>query len=152
MGKAEQDPEVGGGEQDPLLAEAVGLKTEVRSLKIWVIGLVVAVVTVAVAMVVMIFATFAVLSVSSDVKGIAANTNANSKDIKAYGQRLVDCTTPPERNAQGEIVVSHPCYEQLRAQPPNPNVAPIMENVDCLFRRALAGLGPPSNINNCPAG
>lgn len=138
--------------QDPLLEEAVGLKQQVISLKNWVIALGVVVGLVFSAMVVMIFATFAVLRVATSVEEITNNTNQNSQEIKAVAQRLIDCTTPSERDPTGKITVPHPCFDALRTPVPNNNVAPIMDNVDCLFRRALAGQPPPGNINNCPAG
>lgn len=135
-----------------LVVEAKGIRSDVTRLRFWVVLLVGVTAVGAMLAAVMLVAVLAVLDVATDTKAITANTNVAANEAKRTADRLEDCTTPSERDRDGKVVVAHPCYEGLRMPNVNPNVAPIMTNVDCLIRRALDGEPPPAEINNCPAG
>ena len=143
-------------EPDPLITEATALRFSVVRLTHWIIGLVA---TVAVGTAIGTTAiTFSALQAEEakvaarEAKVAAREARVNTNETRRLAAYMVECTTPSERDAQGNVTVPHPCWDQLRMPVTTPGVAPTFENLDCLVRRALANEPPPANYLNCPAG
>lgn len=146
----ERTPNAASG--DPLVDVGEGIRADLKTVMLW-LKVLAAIVAVGAAVAVMMSVLFLLgLGALGRLDEQAADLERNLKTTQEIATELADCTTPSERDAQGNIVVRHECYERLRTPQAIPGVAPAMQNVDCLVRRALEGLPPPTNFNNCPAG
>lgn len=138
---------------DPLIQAARGIRSDLNVVRNLLRVLIAITAVGAFVGAVMAVATVTNRLVLNDVnRGVNAAEDA-AAEAKATGDRLVDCTTPSVRDpATGAITKRHECWETLRAPNNTPGQAPAMVNVDCLVRRAIQGLEPPADLNNCPAG
>lgn len=153
----ERTPNAASG--DPLVDVGEGIRADLKTVMLW-LKVLAAIVAVGAAVAVMMSVLFllglgALGRLDEQAADLERNLKATqevAKTTQEVATELADCTTPSERDAQGNVIVRHDCYERLRTPQAIPGVTPAMQNVDCLVRRALEGLPPPVNFNDCPAG